>query len=316
MYEQIENIDECLYNHVNFELGSFGYGLMESHGYYDDISDLVNPIVKLISKDIFEIKNGHRLSKAYNDMSIFDDSKTFFDNILIDVSIVYSEDLNENKIIGVYDYNSKMSSNNGKISFFPEIQIIGSIKSKTDFISKLYRTVGHELTHAYNDYMTFKKSGKRVVDSYKQGDVNMSLSSNDGLKKAIGYILYVTSQLETNSHIAQIKQELEEYNGSFITSFDLTKALMQTDYYKKLDGSEAILNKLKSYVDEGNDVINEIITRYASELSKKQLKNANQSIKYLGTRIYNSKRKFNQTASKIAHDVFVEKNKSKSIDKL
>ena len=49
MYEKIENIDECLYNHVNFELGSFGYGLMESHGYYDDISDLVNPIVKLIS---------------------------------------------------------------------------------------------------------------------------------------------------------------------------------------------------------------------------------------------------------------------------
>jgi hypothetical protein len=309
---------ECLLNHLNFEFDNFG-AVYESHGYYDKISDIVVNLIRNIRDDILKLNDGERLTKCYRDMSLFGDSKLFFDGFSMTIDIKYSTS-EKNNIHGGYDlFNSNMIVYGDNISFCPIIYISGYGDSKRYILGKMYNIIGHEFTHAYNDYMIFKKSGfkKRMRDIYNPVSVNRAAASSNFIESAIGNVMYLTDISEINARIAELKQELEIYNGSFNDSKDVSIAISKTDLYHKVKDVNDIIRILDSNFNDGtifSDYLKNLFLLDMNDMSGKKFNTFNQAFKYLKERVYELNKRFYEKVSKVAHDVFVDKHSNKIID--
>lgn len=315
------DIDFCLHNHIVFEFGGSGE-LFESHGYYDKITDITDSIANAILNDLIRTKDDpFILHKTYNDMSIFNGIDPFFDNFIVNVDIEYSTNFKQNVVTASYDsINSKIYVCDEIISFCPRIKINGRGYSKMDIINIIIYKLGHEFTHAYNDYMVYIKSGykKRLTDLYDMSSINRSMIiPKDLIEYAIGSTLYMSSQAELNAFIAQLKNELEQYNGPFNTSSDFTKAIMSTNAYKNIKNVTDFCNSIEDEVNKPGELSDKIKDMFVSTLNKvsgKSFKNFIPAFKWFKYKVYEINSKFNKKSPKIIHDVYVERNASKHID--
>ena len=313
--------DILLHNHVLFEFGGLGK-LFETHGYYDKITDITDVISHEILHDLLDSnEDPYELRKTYDDMSMFKDINPFFTELKLRVDLKYSSAIKRNKIDASYDpINSKIQINDGVVSFCPMITISGFCNSKSGVIDEMIYTLGHEFTHAYNDYMVYVKSGhrKRLKDLSDMSKINNAISNpNSLIGYMIGAVLYMADQAEKNAFIAQLKNELELYKGDLNSSKDCTHAIMTTNTYQNIQNVTAFCNKFEEEINQnekGTDNAKILFVDELNRIAEKNFKNFESAFKWFKYQVYEINANFNKKAPKIVHDVYTQRNDSKRIN--
>lgn len=314
--EKILNIeDEIFYNHLLWEFSHVLSGdLFESHGYYDNSSELLNEFVKTCYPHIVEVlqnQTSERYVYTFNKEDFY--TETFFNTLTLDLTLTYGENGNYNG--GYVPKNSSIKFINGQtkeIYFAPFIRLSIIAQDEKTFENTILFAFGHELTHCYNVYQYFKKTnGKHIEDYLKQSNYNTVVNAYNksvGNTKTITRLLYLLNRMERNAYIAQLKQELESNKFSFSNSKEAMQAIKQTNsyiIYTEIKNIVQMLNNTELNVITKKNIIKEINT-----LTKNNFQNWQQILKYFNNRWSVWSKKYMITASKIACDVYNQVNES------
>jgi len=303
-------LDEHLYRHFMIEQSGYNSSILESHGYKDNISDIVQALYKVIKPDVYGMGHGDEKVFTYKDMSIFDGVDVFFTGFSLTIDITYGSEDIEPKSSGKYSEKSHIEFVDGSVRFVPIMFVRAVGPSDIDLIRIIGKSVSHELMHAYNDYEMFVTSGgkKRLGDAFLQGYSSIAQNSPNDIENCIDKIIYFTDRSERNAHIGQLKHELETYQGSYGDASGVTKAIKSTESYSKLTEAIESLNTILKIVSEDKtDNSRNNVIKVVNRLTKNNFKRYRPAIDFLKDRVMSARQKFEEQSTKIAYDVFREK---------
>ena len=317
-HHKVDKIDECLLAHVNHEANKHRIAILEKHGYYADIFSITRPFYFNILKYGDDIVLKGNKTFMYDDMSIFKGVCVFFSGFSVTIYAELNEKVKNTISDGGYDEDSKMYFKNDNIEFHPEITISVVGSNTRNILNSIMVSLGHEFTHAYTDYMIFKNSGgkKRLKDIYDPSIINswIDSDSDDEFDKRFAEIFYVLNSYEQNAYIAELRQNIENYPFELKTSIDLTKAIQSTESYNKLLKIIKLISTIKN--EKWSFLAQDSIVNSINYFSGKKFDSFEGSMNFVEKIARTVKRKFDSTSSKIAYDVFAEKQlKGKIIDK-
>lgn len=310
---------ESLVFHLLYEFGNDYHGskkiLTETRGVVSGLNDVVKYLSGKMSGQIEDtVRLKTEITQIYNG----DDLSSFFNDYLVELTTDY-------------DVSAKKPRYSGglftKLSFFDtddgvlcrpciRLKITGNDEGKIEDV--LSFCLGHELTHAYDMYQYALSRGCKAGDlltniEYGQGYTKMfnAVRNNVPMKKFVGELLYTLNRMERNAYIAQLKQELDK--AGIYDSGSALKAIKQTSSYGRFIATE---QKIKAILhpETSDDVRREIMV-YTNELADRSFSNYEQVKKYYVRRWLKWKKKYLSTASKIAHDIYIEHKKNTSPDK-
>lgn len=314
---------EDFLNHICYEFISHGKMelLTEKHGYASIVPSVVKNIINdtKINQKFIEILNtengGTSEEKSYSwHLSNLNTTKGMPNLFFTDIDLSITISVGTGDASGGYYPSSEMFWNGtGKLTFKPKIRISITDNNTYDFLRRLSYALGHEMTHAYNDYQTFIKTGKRLSDALKSSSYVRAVGAMQHFTstrnlRAVATMIYRLSRVERNAYIAQLKQELEHNWISITDSKSAYEAIKNTDSYQKnvlyLDNSlETMMNICNSKTTTKFD-----LKQYIEDLTKKKFLTPKAAVEHL-IRIYNGwKQHFMAQASKIAYDVYEEHN--------
>ena len=302
--------DDFLFRHVLIEMGSSVNRLLESHGYKDLVSGVVDILYKYISIDIENMKDGDACDFHYSNMSIFNGIDVFFSGYDVNVHVEYNSSYNGSNSIGEYDDNSKLIADGDNVEFHPEINISAKGNNKLEIRNRIAKTLGHELTHAYNDYDVFVGSEykNRLGDLFLVRYNNKSQNSPNKIEAYIDEIIYFTDRCERNAHIAQLKQEMELYDRYMSDATDLYRLITMTETYKKLNRVIDDLSAIKKIVsDDQTGISRKDLVDVVNSLTGKEFKRFRPAFEFIRRRVLRAKMKFDEQAPKIAYDVYLNR---------
>lgn len=270
---------------------------------------IIKQVVKVIEYDnknyfgeIFNTSN----TEVYTKKNIVLPSDCFFSDFYLELTVKKSKDTHYNG--GLYPLKSFIKMQKGFV-FKPYIKLNMEGNSSNIILEKISIGLSHELTHAYDYYMYFKKNGfpQSVNDFYKAGTqrFNNAKISNNGVERVIGDIMYRLSQKELNAYLGQLRTELKFVATKIQDAKTAFKAIKETSSYQKT---------YKFLEDEISYIVNNVeredyqhlIIKYTNSVANKNFTNYQQVVKYYFNRWYKWSETYLTKASKIAFDVFSE----------
>ena len=310
MFDQ-KFFDEQFLRHSYFDF-KFPFIVNESHGYVN----VIQKIISALNPDVNKAIRDHVQNISIKDMSIFhgiDD--LFFDEYVISLRVIRDKNIDGDSD-GRYSDHSPMSIEGGKIKFKPMIHVDARGSSDLTLIRCVLRTIGHEFTHAYNDYEIFRnsKGKKRLSDCFMTGYSTVSQGSENETENYVDKIIYLTDRSEMNSHIAQMIQELESlfysYQGEYgnYNVFTDPKTLLEnvkkTKTYEKM---QEAFSGLK-WIDEHSyrDDVRKATIEVVNGLTNYSFKSYHAAFQLLKYRMSRFKKKFDDNAMKIVHDLYMK----------
>lgn len=167
----------------------------------------------------------------------------------------------------------------------------------------------HELTHAYENYMRIKKSGKNIFHHLNKTNYKKIrgefMKNNGSFTPIINNICYLFSPTESKAYISTIKEELENMIDDNCTcTNDVMNIIKKTFTWNKIHESENALYYLLN--------INDTITQYIilnewSETTGENIKTYNALKRILKNRYLKNCNHMLSQISKIAFDIYCEK---------
>ena len=306
VYEDL--FDEHLFRHCAIELSDAFTSILESHGYSDKVSGIIDALYTVINHDIGAMKFGEHKRFVYNDTSLFDNIDVFFTGFSLTLDVDYADDYKGYESRGKYNDRSKMLYKNGKVDFVPNIVVYAKGNDNLGIRRVIGKTLGHEFTHAYNDYEMFLDSGGtiRLKDAFMQGYWSAAQQSPNKIERFVDEIIYFTDRSERNAHIAQMKQELDNYDEPMFTAHTFTAAIQTTETYKKLRDVISALSMINDIVKKDPERKEDVV-KVVNSLTKRNFVKYKDAFLFLRDRVVRAKLKFDEQAPKIAYDVYREK---------
>ena len=218
--EYINN--DSLSNHIHID-----YAIYENAGLYNGVEELSHFLTNKIRSHqdkefVIEYNSDDKqLSKMHN---------IFFNKIILDCV----RDKN-NRNEGEYIINNKVDYNvNTKQFNFIVIKLSLSLKHND---TEVYQRLLHELTHAWDNYNSFKKgttSLKHAVLDSNYKNILKAFDDETNYKHTIGQILYFTSDIELNGFMAEFAGYLYDYidNNTIDDPHTAVKIVKQSELYK------------------------------------------------------------------------------------
>jgi len=304
-------LTEHLFRHCAMELSSASYSVLESHGYVDNVADLIQALYKRINPDVGLMEENTENRFIYDDMSIFKGVDVFFTGFKITIIVDYNTSYKTDEISGLYNEKSLLRYDGDSVQFFPEIYIKVNGCDNLGIRRLIGKTLGHELTHAYNDYELFVNSGgkKRPGNSFMKGYSTIAKNSRNTIENYIDKIIYFTDRSERNAHVAQIRQELEHYRNvkAMFTALTFTRAIQSTETYKKLMSVIDMLNELQNLaLSDTTGENSEDIVKVVNALTGNKFKKFRPAFNFLKDRVVKAKMKIEEQAPKIAYDIYLK----------
>ena len=309
--QRFENLfDDYLYRHCAVEFGRSSGIVFESHGYKDDMSEIVDVFYNVFKDDLWNMKAGTNKHFIYKNMDVFGDMDVFFTGFHFDLYVNLEKGWVKAEATGGYNDESLLKFDGDSIEFVPDFYVSAKGSDVVDMIDAIEKSIAHELTHAYNDYEVFINSGGRLRlgDVFLQGYDSNASKSFSAIRSNVGDIVYFTDESERNAHIAQIKQELENYDGLMSNSMSMTNAIKSTETYGKLMMTIDMLANIRKALDiDSNATDKNIFLKTVNTITNNKFRTCEQAYNFLKHRVANAQRKFYQQAPKIAMDVFMNK---------
>ena len=300
-------LTEHLFRHCALELSSASHSILESHGYSDYVSGIIQKLYKRINHDIGSMKINTNKTFIYDDMSLFSGTDVFFTGFKIIISVDYNEKYKTDESSGGYNDKGFLEYDGDIVKFCPDIIVYAKGSNNLGIRKVIGKTLGHEFTHAYNDYEMFinSKGKKRLGTSFLKGYSDMASNSPNPIENNIDKIIYFTDRSERNAHVAQLNQELERHKEPMFTELTFTDAIRSTETYKKLLDVIDALNILQNLAssDTSGKNRNDII-KVVNSLTGRKFRRFRSAFDFLRDRVVRSKMKIEEQAPKIAYDIY------------
>ena len=306
--EQIKFFEELeLYSHILTEfkrdvLSDDSIFLTESHGYFNETENVVDYLLGIIEDDLYNFCESTEKVKTLTINQNYI-KNAFFDYIYVKINLTKGE----GRKYSASDFVNKMFYyENGKQYIRPYITMIIQTDTFNNFKYIISFVLAHELTHCYNSYIFWKKTGKILNNEYienigypKKTKINSTLN-----QQAIRSVLYRLHRLERNAYIGQLKQELLFYKDEIKDSKTGMDALKKTESYQRdfKNLEENILNILSLNFTEGEK---EEIIECVNEVAKRDFTTFEQCKKYFWNRWEKWKKKYMEQSSKIIYDTYL-----------
>ena len=312
----MRNISQELRNHIIYEfyadLPNRENILMESRGIVSGLHDVVKAICEEMSGQIWETCSvGSETTEMYcGDVSDLNLS-TFFRNYTVHLTTVYDE--GKTRYSGSLLIRDSFSDVDGGVVCHPVIEFTVYGNDASDMARTIVFAIGHELTHAFNDYQYANKNGltkQDIINNFRHdqsyNSITASKQSQVQNEKAIANLLYLTNRMERNAYIAQLKQELESVKDTINDSTSAWNAVLNTESYKKFKQIERVYEQLVS--GKLSNLAKEQVMGFTNKILGKSFVNY-ERVERFYTNIWNKwKKKYLTTASKIVYDIFEENN--------
>lgn len=312
----MKNTNNELRNHIIYEfyagLPNRENILMESRGIVSGLHEVVKAICEEMSDQIWETCSvGDETTEMYTgDVSDFNLS-TFFRNYTVHLTTIYDE--GKTRYSGGLLIPDSFSDVEGGVICHPVIEFVVYGNDASNMARTIVFAIGHELTHAFNDYQYANKKGlakQDIINNFRHGQNYNSIIASKQSKvqneKAIANLLYLTNRMERNAYIAQLKQELESVKDTIKDSTSAWNAVLNTESYKKFKQIERVYEQLVS--GTLSNLAKEQIMGFTNKILGKSFVNY-ERVERFYTNIWNKwKKKYLTTASKIAYDIFEENN--------
>lgn len=125
--------------------------------------------------------------------------------------------------------------------------------------SSLFKTIMHELTHAWHDYNSFLKDGlgnnraKSLStlsrESKYYNNIRGDKPKRGSVESLCKSIMYLLTKFESNAYASEIYCELEEHNGEILSWDDAKNIFTNSETYRAFIRINNSLNKLNSSND-------------------------------------------------------------------
>jgi len=304
---------DLLSSHLNSEFDNLI--LNEVHGYSISVKTFVQKFMDNLKKSGFfeEVKTKGEAEGTFVGYGDALNDYEFFSNFDIYISVDNKSSFKRSEARYFPEESAIVKTDSGKYTIVPKIFIIINWNRNDGLENEIARQLTHELTHAYNDYMTFVKSnGNNRLHTSAVGDYNRSIrtamgdpSKNaDKLKKAVSFILYFFERPERNARFAQLQYELENSRIKIINSVTAEKAIKSTTLFSELESLNRVVNTVLSNIDVFVPYFRDILRNGWS---------AQKITKWLQKQRDEFNTKFMKTASKIAYDISIKNNKPGTI---
>lgn len=275
--------DEDRNFYYTMEPVSHGGFLLEKYGVFDECYPLSYVVCDFIEKH--EFKKG--------DIKTINVTSTLTKKIELYVMKSNADDLAEYKM-----GSSKYVKGN---TCFDKI----SIGVNEEWCKKpTMAVIMHELQHAMED-LELRKKGSSLVDvAIKTGyDKVISKKNLNYDEDAVKNILYFFSSFERNAYIAQFRGELEDNkNLTFYEVKNVYDFVKNTDFYKIYEEIFSLCNFLINNIK--NEKEKQHIIELFNRLSNNNFKTFEQLKKWLNTKCWKCKRKFDKVLPKMTYDFY------------
>lgn len=230
---------EKLLNHINID-----YRIYENAGLYDGIEDLSRFLTNKIKS---HQEYNFILEYNYDDIQLRNFNNIFFSKI-----IIKCERNKYNNNYGEYIPNEEIDFNK-TINKFNYIRINLSLSIK-HIAQEVYRILLHELTHAWDDYNSYKNkttSLKTVLLNNYNNILKILDTSKNSYDEIIGKILYFLSDIEMNAFMTEIAGYLYDTldTNTIDNPHKAVEILKNSDLYKNYKNIGSILNSISETSD-------------------------------------------------------------------
>ena len=285
--------------------------LNESRGVVSGLHEVVNAICNDMVKDILKtVSKKGATTKIYSGKVSNYGLTSFFDEYMIAVKVSYGEKTTYSG--GLWMRESFLDSADGVVCH-PHIDIEITGKDPSTIINTVSFAIGHELTHAYNEFKYARKNGLKASDIVSnfievQGQSRIAASKKSQIQneKAIGNFLYLANRMERNAYIAQLKQELETKKNEIEDSKSAWEAVLGTESYKKFKMLERVYRQMLS--EELTAETKKQIISYTNKITGRKFNSYGQVKKFCINLWEKWRKKYLTMASKIVYDIFAENN--------
>lgn len=205
----------------------------EERHYPSFLDSLKNIVIQNIIHHIEMTKNAEVTHFIYE----INVETKYVDNIVIDISLQYGEDINEKHNYNAYYYNVNGELVNNKLNK-PQIIISCPFDGKSTNYSILKYCVSHELTHMYDDWVRLTNFKEGINFNKKNVSttlfVQKCMEFGSEFYKGIGGLCYMSLKVEKQAFLSQTIQELE---GIGCDPYNYRNKMKETVLYNNLTKS-------------------------------------------------------------------------------
>ena len=224
-----EYINESLLKHIAITLEPANQQVLEKYGIYngcEELADwLASNIVKQYKKTIQQGSSSFTLEYDKNELKF---PNIFFNKIHISVY----------KSKGTHDayYTPETTLNDDGIFDVIDIRIDTVLKNSS-FYNRIRELLVHELTHAFDNYMTLLKGDEGFLDNTVRSDIYKIVSRFDKADDEDAYTLrqtlYMLNGYEVNAYVAEIMKSAKQYKKLNVdaTPYDVLEYVKNSDVY-------------------------------------------------------------------------------------
>ena len=155
-----EELKSHIFTELRCNFVSDEFFINEERGVVPNIASIVSILMTDIEKQIQEVENGKcTIAKTYGGRP---DGNQFFTAYTLSLMLGIEP---KNTYVGGYNDQSFLAEYDGNVVFRPEFTLNIEAKDGNSLRRLTRMALSHEFTHAYNDYQTFVKTGKRLSDA-------------------------------------------------------------------------------------------------------------------------------------------------------
>ena len=284
----MECFDLCFEGQLAFDIHYCGLpvSIYESHGYSDEVYRFTKMLVIHAKQQLVDtIQNKTKIKVTYTerDLKPSDCFVNFFDEYEVNITTEYKKPYKK------ISYNKGCNNDNNKSMVIRygdmfKLKPVINVNVFSDFepflASSLFVVLGHEYTHAYSTYCiinSYKKSVNDIIGDNNRMSVNgvinkldifhisdyslktgeqYSIGSYEKLNDYLKEFVYLTSPVEINAIIGQLRNELDTERGVTNDIRSYVKLVKDTDTYQNIKNArkytEELINYIRKNFDEDN----------------------------------------------------------------
>lgn len=317
-----------LKNQIEFEINCRNYRyIFEKLGYPEYVLDFTRGFIQKVIRQIKETDFDCPTSRTYTEKD-FESDIPFIEQYEIGINLSLAND-NFSSYGGLRDAQSKIYLRGGNLMIKPVIEISIIAEDRVSLRNETFSTIGHEMTHAYSEYMTLKSKrdklfpllsaigedgtsialafisveGKTEKKYYRNN--NFLRHPSNSFDETFAMIAYTISEPERRAQMSELRHELENKSSMIRDSKSAVDALINSKVYENTYKAlnDVIDSFLNIVTDENYKIIFNVAIKSFNRVFEKNYKNIGDIVRFLINIREDYNRFFRNRSGKVIQDI-------------
>ena len=317
-----------LKNQIEFEINCRNYRyIFEKLGYPEYVLDFTRGFIQKVIRQIKETDFDCPTSRTYTEKD-FESDIPFIEEYEIGINLSLAND-NFSSYGGLRDAQSKIYLRDGNLMIKPVIEISIIAEDRVSLRNETFSTIGHEMTHAYSEYMTLKSKrdklfpllsaigedgtsialafisvGGRTEKKYYRNN-NFLRHPSNSFDETFAMIAYTISEPERRAQMSELRHELENKSSMIRDSKSAVDALINSKVYENTYKAlnDVIDEFLNLITDKDYKIIFNVAIKSFNRVFEKNYKNIGDIVRFLINIREEYNRFFRNRSGKVIQDI-------------